>query len=273
MAGETIVERPAVKSDPPGGVVLELRGVSATSDRGLLAVRGVDLHVRSGEVLGIAGVSGNGQSELLEVIAGLRKPTLGTVEVNGKDRTAASATAMAQAGIGHIPEDRIRSAIVPSASVRHNAVLRLSRSPELGRRFILSPVAVRRRAQALIERAKVQLRDPGAPISQLSGGNQQRLVARRELEVTTALLLAAQPTRGLDVHAAQDVRDLVLHARSGGAGVLLVSDDLDELTQVVDRLVVMYDGRIVGEFAGDALDRHAVGLLMGGHLDAVEVGS
>jgi simple sugar transport system ATP-binding protein len=273
MTGESVAERDVARGDPPGNVILELRGVEASSDRGLQAVRGVDLHVRTGEVLGIAGVSGNGQSELLEVIAGLRKPTAGTVHLAGVDRTGASAATMARAGVGHIPEDRIRSAIVPSASVRHNAVLRLSRSPLLGRRFVLSPVAVRRRAQGLIERAKVQLRDPSAPISQLSGGNQQRLVARRELEITSTLLLAAQPTRGLDVHAAQDVRSLVLHARAGGAGVLLVSDDLDELTQVVDRLVVMYDGRIVGEFTGDHLDRHAVGLLMGGHLDEVGVAS
>jgi general nucleoside transport system ATP-binding protein len=273
MTGESVTARGVVRGDPPGNVVLQLRGVEAGNDRGLQAVRGVDLHVRYGEVLGVAGVSGNGQSELLEVIAGLRKPTAGTVELAGVDTTGASAATLAKAGVGHIPEDRFRRAIVPSASVRHNAVLRLSRSPELGRRFVLSPMAVRRKAQGLIERARVHVRDPSAPISQLSGGNQQRLVARRELEITTSLLLAAQPTRGLDVHAAQDVRALVQHARVGGAGVLLVSDDLDELTQVADRLVVMYDGRIVGEFAGDAIDRHAVGLLMGGHLDEVGAAS
>jgi general nucleoside transport system ATP-binding protein len=273
MTGESVAVREVEHREPTGDPVLQCWGVWAKGDRGLDAVKGVDLTVYPGEVVGIAGVSGNGQSELLEVIAGLRRCESGQIQLQGEVVTGASAIQMCRRGVGHIPEDRLRSALVPSASVRHNAILRMSRSRELGGRFTLNPVAVRRRAQALIERGRVQLRDGGMPISQLSGGNQQRLVARREAEATTCLLLASQPTRGLDVQAAQDVRSLVLDVREQGAGVLLVSDDLDELLQTVDRLVVIYAGEIVGRFDGTEIDRHAVGLLMGGHVDEVQVGA
>jgi general nucleoside transport system ATP-binding protein len=266
MTGEESITVVRDASAPTGAeVVAELIGVRATSNRGLPALRGIDLRVRAGEVLGVAGVSGNGQSELAEVICGLRRIDDGTIVIAGRDVTGAPPAVFSAAGVGHVPEDRIGMALVRTASVRRNAVLRHYHTRALSSRFSLRRGAVHEFADKLVRRARVQVRNPGAPVGQLSGGNQQRLVAHREALVADNLLVAAHPTRGLDVHAAAEVQQALLDRRNAGCGVLLISDDLEEVLRLADRVVVMYDGRIRGEFAAETANRQRIGMLMGGH--------
>jgi simple sugar transport system ATP-binding protein len=257
-----------------GEIVLELRGVEARNARGLTALHGIDLMVCRGEVMGIAGVSGNGQTELAEVVTSLRRVERGTVSVCAQDVTNASSRTVADAGVGHIPEDRIGVGMVKSASVKSNAVMRHYRTPELSKGFQLNLGAIAGFARRLVESARVQTRSIEAPAGQMSGGNQQRLVARRESLVAENLLVAAHPTRGLDVLATQEVQQSLLERRDQGCAVLLISDDLDEVLLLSDRVAVMYEGRIMGVFDRVDFDRERIGLLMGGHVEAAtEVGA
>jgi simple sugar transport system ATP-binding protein len=246
-----------------GDQVLEITDLHALSNRGLPALRGVDLSVRSGEIVGIAGVSGNGQTELAEIIAGIRSGTSGTVLVTTEGTTGPPAPG--QAGVGHIPEDRMEHALVGEASTTRNAVTRRYRSDEMSSRWWLRWAAIRDYAQEVIKDGKVQVREADAPVAQLSGGNQQRLVATRAAKVGETFLLAVHPTRGLDVQATAEVRETLRRRKAGGTGVLLISDDLDEVLAMSDRIVVMYDGEILGSAERGRYDRDQIGLLMGGH--------
>jgi general nucleoside transport system ATP-binding protein len=244
---------------------LELHGIVARNDRGLLALHGVDLTVHAGEILGIAGVSGNGQTELAEAVAALRPVEAGTIRVGGADVTRATVRRVADMGVGHIPEDRVGVGMVPSAPVKDNAVLRHYTSTELSSGRLLRREAVVRFAERLVAAARVQTRSVYAPAGQMSGGNQQRLVARREALVASRVLIAAHPTRGLDVLATQEVQTSLLERRDAGCAVLLISDDLDEVLLMSDRIAVMYEGRIMDVFNRADADRERIGLLMGGH--------
>jgi len=248
-----------------GDPVLRLRRVFANDIRRQPALRGIDLDVRGGEILGVAGVSGNGQSELALVASGLLTPTAGTVEVAGSDLTRAGPQRFQQEGVGHIAEDRLRVALVRSQSVLDNAVMRHYRLPVLSSRLRLRPSALRRCAEELVTRGRVQLRSVAAPVSQLSGGNQQRLVAAREADLGKRVLIAVHPTRGLDVGAAAEVQETIVRRAESGCAVLLISDDLDEILQLSDRVVVMFAGEIAGDMQRSEADRAVVGLLMGGH--------
>ncbi len=250
-----------------GAAVLELHGVSARNSRGLIALSQCDLVVRGGEIVGVAGVSGNGQTELAEVITGLRPAETGTVVVETVDLTNASVRNITAAGVGHIPEDRIGVGMVSSAPVKDNAVLRHYRTDELSAGKQLKRTAVVRFAERLVAAARVQTRSVHTPAGQMSGGNQQRLVAHREALVGQRLLVAAHPTRGLDVLATQEVQSALIARRDDGAGVLLISDDLDEVLLMSDRIAVMYEGRIMGMFDRGDADRARIGLLMGGHAE------
>ncbi|MEM9712969.1 MAG: ABC transporter ATP-binding protein [Actinomycetota bacterium] len=259
---ELAVQRRAVG----GAAVLELHGVSAVNGRGLPALHDVDLTVRSGEIVGLAGVSGNGQTELAEVIAAMRPTTSGSVVVDGEPVRAGSVRAVIDHGVGHIPEDRIGVGMVASAPVKDNAVLRCYWSdPEVSSGIRLRRAGVLAFAQRVVDAARVQTRSVHATAGQMSGGNQQRLVARREAMVADRVLLAAHPTRGLDVNAAQEVRSSIIERRDAGCAVLLVSDDLDEVIEMSDRIAVIYEGRIMDVVDADEVDRERIGLLMGGH--------
>ena len=255
------VEHRVVTGDP----ALELRGVSALNDRGITALHDVDLTVRSGEILGIAGVSGNGQTELAEVICALRGLESGAITVDGADITSMSVRAVTDIGVGHIPEDRIGMGMVLSAPVKDNAVLHSYWTEQFSQGLNLNRQSVIDFAKKLVETARVQTRSVFATAGQLSGGNQQRLVARREALAADRLLVAAHPTRGLDVNAAQEVRSTILDKRDSGCAVLLISDDLDEVLLMSDRIAVIYEGRIMGVFKAAEADREHIGLLMGGH--------
>lgn len=248
-----------------GDAVVRLRGVSALDDRGMIALDNVDLDVRAGEIVGIAGVSGNGQTELANVITGLRPTASGTIHVGDADVTGWSVRRICDLGVGHIPEDRIGVAMVASAPVKDNAVLRNYWGDEVSSGFTLNRMAVVEFAERLVEAGRVRTRSVFATAGQMSGGNQQRLVARREALVAGRVLVAAQPTRGLDVNATQEVQSAIIERRDAGCAVLFISDDLDEVVLMSDRIAVMYEGRVVDTFSAADADRERLGLLMGGH--------
>jgi simple sugar transport system ATP-binding protein len=260
---ELRVRRGAARSEQP---LLEIDGVSALSSRGLPALRDVTLGVYGGEIVGVAGVSGNGQTELAEVVTGLRRTESGTIRIDRTDVTDQSPRSFAEAHVGHIPEDRLGVALVRSAQVRDNAVLRQYRRPEFSTWYALRHGSIAEFARRLVAAARVQTPGIDTPTGFLSGGNQQRLVAGREAGVASRVFIASQPTRGLDVQSTGDVQRSIIDRRDAGCAVLLISDDLDEVLLMSDRVVVMYEGRIVGSFEGEEVDRRRIGLLMGGHL-------
>jgi ABC-type uncharacterized transport system ATPase subunit len=268
MTGEARELRVEAHAEAGGRPLLQVVGVTARSARQLIALHDVSLTVGAGEIVGIAGVSGNGQTELAEVATGLRKTESGRILVGGVDLTGASPRRFAMVGVGHIPEDRLGVGLVRSAQVRDNAVLRSYRRPEFSGRLILRRGAIADFARRLVKSARVQTRSIHSPVGHLSGGNQQRLIAGREALLAQHLFIAAQPTRGLDVNSTADVRKSLLDRRDAGGGVLLISDDLDEVLLLSDRVAVMYEGRIVGEFRREEADRERIGLLMGGHVEA-----
>jgi simple sugar transport system ATP-binding protein len=229
-----------------GAPVLKVENLGANDSRGLPAVKGVSFEVRAGEILGVAGVSGNGQTELAEVLSGLRETTAGTAAVDGE--------------LGRIPEDR-RASVVGELSVAYNLVLEdldsYRRGPMLDER------AIRRRADELIERFDIRAR-PNDPVAGLSGGNMQKVLLARVLARQPKALVVSQATQGLDVGATEYVRSQLLAQRDAGAGILLISEDLEELLALSDRLVVMYEGELVGEFDAATADVEEVGALMAG---------
>ncbi len=262
--GQEVISQLERKARPAGRVVLEVRGAGALNDRGQVALSDFSLTIREGEVLGVAGVAGNGQSELAQVVTGLRRLQRGTVAVDGVELVGVSPTEFAHAGVGHIPEDRTGVGLVPSGSVTENAILREYRQPPISTRWRIDSRAATRFAEALVERAAVKVPDVQVRVRTLSGGNQQRLLAGRETRIASRLLVAVHPTQGLDVRATEEVRRVVLEHRNAGSAVLLVSEDLDEIMMMSDRIVVMYAGKIIGEFDATTAQREKIGLLMGG---------
>jgi simple sugar transport system ATP-binding protein len=258
---ELRIERREVRGDP----LLVIEALSARNDRGIEALHEVDLVVRAGEIVGVAGVSGNGQTELAEVVSALRRAESGSVRVGGQEVANGSVRAVTNLGVGHIPEDRIGLGLVASAPVKDNAVLRSYWGEKLSSGITLDRQAVIGFAERLVEIARVQTRSVFAPAGQLSGGNQQRLVARREALLADRVLIASHPSRGLDVHAAQEIQTAIIQRRDAGCAVLLISDDLDEVLLMSDRVAVMYEGRVLGVFDAGEADRETIGLLMGGH--------
>ncbi len=273
MIGQDIVFPQHRKEQLAGQTVLELRGAHATSDRGLPALVDVNLSLKEGEILGVAGVAGNGQTELAEVLTGLRPLREGTVSIDGRDLTSASPPRFVSAGVGHIPEDRLGTGLVREASVTHNAILREYRQPPIARDFRIDNREANQFARRLVQQADVRVPHVRVPVRHLSGGNQQRLLAGRETRIASRLLIAVHPTRGLDVGATDELRRALIEHRNAGSAVLLISEDLDEILAISDRVIVMYEGRIVGEFPAASADREGIGLLMGGASASGEVGA
>jgi simple sugar transport system ATP-binding protein len=247
-----------------GQVVLAVQGLRVRDARGAVAVHDVDLEVRAGEIVGVAGVEGNGQTELVEALAGVRRPEAGQIVLDGALMTRASPSVLTARGVGRVPEDRQRHALVLAHPLSDNLVLsRFDRPPfasGLRRRF----EQVRRFAQRLVGEFDVRAESVDVRAGTLSGGNQQKAVVARELAETPRLLIAAQPTRGIDVGAIQLIRRRLLDARDAGAATLLVSSELDELLALADRIVVLYRGRIVAEMAASETSASELGLLIGG---------
>jgi ABC-type uncharacterized transport system ATPase subunit len=247
----------------PGETVLELDDLHVRDQRGLEAVRGVSLQVRAGEIVGIAGVDGNGQSELIDAIAGLRKAESGRVLVDGKDVTDAGCKECLDAGLGHIPEDRHRRGLILDFSLAENLALHDYDRPPGSRYGWLFPKRLVERAKGLLTEFDVRGGTPSTPAASLSGGNQQKVVLAREITRDPRVLVAAQPTRGLDVGAIEFVHRRLVDERDEGRAILLVSFELDEILSLSDRILVLYEGKIVGEYAPDVSEEE-LGIAMTG---------
>ena len=241
----------------PGDVVLDVRDL--TTD----AVRDVGLTVHAGEIVGIAGVAGNGQSELIEALAGLRPVASGQVSLKGRDITHASATERRTQGLAYVPEDRHAVGTAPAATVADNLAMGHHRT-SLSVKGLLPPASVRAHAGRLIERFGIKAATPEVPASALSGGNLQKLLIGRELAHEAPLLLVEQPTRGVDIGAIQNIHDQIVAHRDAGHAVVLVSAELSEIRGLADRVLVMYEGRVTATYAKDEADERALGLAMAG---------
>jgi general nucleoside transport system ATP-binding protein len=268
MVGRDVLFRVAKDSAKPGEPMLKVEGLEVIDDRGLPAVNGVDFEVRGGEIVGIAGVDDNGQGELVETLAGLRRAEAGTISVDGRDVTAADVRGKLDAGIGHIAEDRHRRGLVLDFNLAENLCLRdYNRAPISNRGFI-SPKKMNERAAPLLEEYDVRGGSCDALALSLSGGNQQKVVIAREIAEEPKLLIAAQPTRGLDVGAIEFVHRRLIEQRDAGRGVLLVSLELEEIRSLSDRVLVMYNGRIVKELPPEASEEEFGVAMLGGRREA-----
>jgi ABC-type uncharacterized transport system ATPase subunit len=254
------VDKPSAKPAEP---VLEVEDLRVLDDRGLEAVRGLSMEVRAGEVVALAGVDGNGQQELVEAIAGLRAPESGRIQVMTEDVTGRGVRTTTEAGVAHIPEDRQLRGLVLDFTLAENLALRQYRSEPLSKYGFLSVRNMRKRANELLEEYDVRNRDPELPASSLSGGNQQKVCIAREIASNPQLLIAHQPTRGLDVGAIEFVHRRLVSERDAGRGILLVSLEFEEVRALADRIVVIYEGEIVGEFPPDVSEEE-LGIAMTG---------
>ena len=264
MVGREVVFRLERLEVEPGEVMLEIRDLWAMGDRGVPALRGVDLEVRAGEIVGLAGVSGNGQRELAEVIVGLRRPTRGRIRIGGTDVTGWSPAELIRLGLSYIPEERMRDGGVPEFSVEDNLVLKDHPFPPFSRGIFLNFPEIARYAERLIGDFDIRTPSRRTPLKSLSGGNIQKLILARELSRSPKVLIAAQPTRGLDVSATEYVRRRILEQRERGTATLLISDDLDEILSLSDRIAVIYEGRIMGVVRTEEADIEELGLMMAG---------
>jgi simple sugar transport system ATP-binding protein len=266
MVGREVeLSRRVERAAPPReDAALSVEGVSVRGDRGEEAVRDVSLVIRSGEIVGVAGVAGNGQRELAEAITGLRAPSRGTLLVHGRAVRVGDPRAAIEAGVAHVPEDRLGTGVASSLSIAENAVLKSYREPPASHGPLLSWRAIRANAHDLIDRYRVSAPGAHARARDLSGGNLQKLVLGREFAGKPRVLIAASPTRGLDVGAIETVHTYLRQAASEGVGILLISEDLDEISALSDRIVVMYEGRLTGEFDPGATTIEEIGLAMAG---------
>jgi simple sugar transport system ATP-binding protein len=263
MVGRTVLESIDKEPRKPGAVVLELSGVGATSDRGYQALHGIDLRVRSGEILGIAGVAGNGQTELAEVVTGLRRCE-GRITVDGRDIANRPAIDAIAARVAHVPEDRQGTGSAPNLSLTDNLIMKSYREPPIARGWRIDRAAARAKASGLKDEFAIMAPSIDTEARLLSGGNLQRLILAREFSSGPGLIVAVQPTRGLDVGAIETVHQMLLARRKAGTAILLISEELDEIQLLSDRIAVLYEGRIAGEMAAQDADIHTLGLLMTG---------
>jgi ABC-type uncharacterized transport system ATPase subunit len=252
MVGREVLLRVEKKPADPQETLLRVEDLEVEDERGLPAVRGVSFEVRAGEIVAIAGVDGNGQTELVEALAGLRKSKAGTVEIGGKNVTGGDPRHHLDSGLGHIPEDRLRRGLVLEFSLAENLALHDYRKPPNSRWGWLHPRRITAWARGLLKEFDVRGGTADSRASALSGGNQQKVVVAREVERDPRVLIAAQPTRGLDVGAIEFVHRRLVVERDEGRAILLVSLELEEVLSLADRILVFYEGRIVGEFDSSA---------------------
>lgn len=267
MVGRDLVLPTRTEEKEPGQSMLDVRDLCVDSDRGLEAVRGVSFDVRAGEIVGIAGVSGNGQRELALGLTGLRSPTSGSVTIDGEDVTDATVLAHIDAGCAYVPQNRLGMGLAPGLTTVENLALKAFRNPPYSKGGRLVPSAFKDEGTRQIEQYDIRGVRPGLPIRLLSGGNLQKALIAREVEMEPKVLILRSPTRGLDVGATEAVRNQTLEERRRGVAVLLISEDLDELLALSDRLLVFYEGQIVGEMRAEDATAERLGLLMAGQSD------
>ncbi|HEY5092668.1 MAG TPA: ATP-binding cassette domain-containing protein, partial [Acidimicrobiales bacterium] len=263
MVGREVILKVEKASYSPGEGVFEVRDLVIRDDRGLIAVNNVSFDVRAGEILALAGVQGNGQTELVEAIAGMRKVESGTITLHGRDITNSTPRATLDAGLGHIPEDRQRDGLVLSMSVADNLVLNTPRRAPFARRGSRNLAAVTENAEKLVKEFDIRTTSIRESVNSLSGGNQQKVIVARELSRQLEFLVASQPTRGLDVGSIEYVHRQMVRHRDEGNGALVVSSELDEVYALGDRIAVMFEGKISG-IVDPTTSREDIGLLMTG---------
>ncbi len=248
--------------------VLVIEDLCCNDDRGIPALRDLNLTVHTGEILGIAGVDGNGQRELAECIAGMRKSQKGAVRI--KDELITGVTSDLSL-LGYVPEDKNKTGLINNFTVEENMIIKTFNTPAFTRRGILQWGAIRKAAKDLIEEYDIKTRDSATPVHYLSGGNQQKVVIARELNGQPVLLLTCQSTRGLDLGAVESVHKVLLEARNRGAAVIFISTELPEVMAISDRIIVLFKGEIMGELEGESADVNLIGELMMGHREALKI--
>ena len=264
IVGRDVLLRVEKGEAKPSDVVLDVAGLRIERKHGP-PVEGVSFSVRSGEIVGIAGVEGNGQTELIECLAGLIRPNAGSIKFSGRDITNASAREVKELGIGHIPEDRLKRGLLKNSDLAENSILGTHYKPPIAAvAGMIDSAAVASRVEGIIERFDVRPADPSLAARSLSGGNQQKLIIGREFELEPKLLLVSQPTRGVDIGAIEFIHRKLVELRDRGAAVLLVSAELEEVTALADRLLVIRDGKIVGEVDPRVASVEEIGLMMTG---------
>ena len=266
MVGREVerVQRRGVGALPGAPIVLSVNDLGAEGDRGLPALRSVSIDVRGGEIVAVAGVAGNGQRELVEVLAGLRPRTSGRIEVDGETMDRADARHPIRMGVAYVPQDRLGTGLAPDLSIAENLVLKRYRRPPVARPPFLRSSVIDAEAASLMEQFDVRAPSSQTPTRRLSGGNVQKVLLAREMSGRPKVLVVSTPTQGLDIGAVATVHQLLLDAAAEGVGVLLVSEDLDEVLALADRVVVMYEGSVTGIVDAADATVASIGVLMGG---------
>lgn len=263
MVGREVLFRLSKEQIQPGEIILQVEDLRALNDKGLPALKGISFAIHRGEIFGVAGVAGNGQRELVETLIGLRPAQGGRIVLQGQDITQDSPLARIQKGLACVPSERF-TALVPSMSVAENMILKSYRQPTFGRGMLLERTAVREYANRLIEQYAVITPSCETPVKLLSGGNIQRALLARELSSEPRLLIAATPTAGLDVGATETIWQILLEQRRQGRAILLISEDLEEVMTLSDRVAVMFAGEIMGIVRSEAQNLEKIGLMMAG---------
>ncbi len=264
MVGRAVLLQVDKEESQPGEVVLKVENLQARDDRKQLALQGADFEVRAGEIVGIAGVQGNGQRELVEALTGLRPVEAGSIWIGDEEVTSASPRKITELGVAHIPEDREKHGLIMPYSLADNMVLNNYYQEPYASSIIMHQDAINKHGEALIEEYDVRTPSVFTPASSLSGGNKQKVIVAREFSRPTKLLIAAQPTRGIDVGSIEFIHTQIIAQRDAGAAVLLISAELDEVLSLADRVAVMFDGRIVKVLPIAEATRERVGMLMAG---------
>jgi simple sugar transport system ATP-binding protein len=244
--------------------VVEIRDLWVRDDRRLQAVKGVSFDIKSGEIVGVAGVAGNGQTELVEAISGLRPPSNGSIHLEGRELVGTSARDIRMAGLAHVPADRLLRGVDRHASVALNILMGRQDSSPWSNKGIIDRSYLANQTRALMKRFDIRAPGPDTAVRSLSGGNIQKVVLAREFSTAARFLLIDQPTRGVDVGATEAIHDEIMRQRGEGRAILLISVQLDELIALSDRILVMFAGRIVGELDGEDATEEGLGLLMAG---------
>jgi len=267
MVGRNVMLEVEKSVSRPGDPVLEVKELEVKDDRGQIALDNLSFEVRAGEILGVAGVEGNGQRELVEAITGLRAPSVGVMKIEGEELTGESPRQITKKGVAHIPEDREKHGVVAIYSLAENTILNRYHRKPFSVRGILRRDVIRSHAQDVVDEFDVRTPSISVPASSLSGGNKQKLIVGREFSDDIKLLIAAQPTRGIDIGAIEFIHRRILEQRDKGAAVLLVSAELDEILGLSDRIAVLYDGKIMDVVDAQEANREKIGLLMAGVTD------
>jgi len=269
MVGREVLFQINKEIQPPGDVVLEVENLSAENDLGMLAVNNVSFSIHEGEIFGVAGIAGNGQSELVEAITGLR-PCTGSIRIHGTEVGNCPPHKSIHCGMAHIPEDRMGVGTAPNLSITNNAIMKKYVQPPISKGWRINYAEAQKHAVILKDGYDIQAPNVETPAQKLSGGNLQKLILAREISGQPGVIIAMQPTRGLDVGAIESIQNLLLEQRKNGAAILLLSEELDELLELSDRVAVIFEGELVGQMNASEANLNTIGMMMTGSLRSDE---